>query len=123
MTEPTDPQPTPTAPIPPAPAAAPAAAAPTPAQQEAAPSTTGPSRKLLIAAIVFGLIGISGVSFSAGYWVNEATGKHTGHSMQQRGPGGQDAQRHGPGRGEGPRMYRVTPTATPSATPSPAPTP
>ncbi|MBS4104130.1 hypothetical protein [Tsukamurella paurometabola] len=122
MTEPTDPQPTPTAPIPPAPAAAPAAAAPAPAPQEPAPSTTGPSRKLLIAAIVFGLIGISGVSFTAGYWVNEATGKHRGHSMQQRGPGG-DAQRHGPGRGEGPRMYRVTPTAAPSATPNPAPTP
>ncbi|MCS3781322.1 hypothetical protein [Tsukamurella ocularis] len=120
MTEPTEPQPAPTAPIPPAQAAAPA---PAPAPQEAAPSKTGPSRKLLIAAIVFGLIGISGVSFTAGYWVNEATGKHKGHSMQQRGPGGHDTQRHGPGRGEGPRMYRVTPTAAPSATPTPAPTP
>ncbi|QRY85810.1 hypothetical protein [Tsukamurella tyrosinosolvens] len=119
MTEPTDPQPTPTAPIPPA---APQAAA-SPAPQEAAPSTAGPSRKLLIAAIVFGLIGISGVSFTAGYWVNEVAGSHKGHSMQHRGPGSNDAQRHGPGRGEGPRMYRVTPTATPSATPTPAPTP
>lgn len=118
MTEPTEPQATPTAPIPPATA--------TPAAPAAAPSKTGPSRKLLIAAIVFGLIGISGVSFTAGYWTNEVTGKHKGHSMKQRGPGGHDAQRNGPGRGEGPRMYRVTPTTgapATSATPAPAPAP
>lgn len=117
MTEPTEPQATPTAPIPPA-TATPAA--------DAAPSKTGPSRKLLIAAIVFGLIGISGVSFTAGYWVNEVTGTHKGHSMQHRGPGGPDAKQHGPGRGEGPRMHRVTPTTgapATSVTPTPAPTP
>ncbi|TWS22581.1 hypothetical protein FK268_19155 [Tsukamurella sputi] len=114
MTEPTDPQATPTAPIPPT-TANPAA--------DAAPSKTGPSRKLLIAAIVFGLIGISGVSFTAGYWTNEVTGKHKGHSMQQRGAGGHEAQWRGPGRGEGPRMHRTTPApAAPSTPASPAPT-
>ncbi len=113
MTEPTEPQPTPTAPITPA--------APSADPQGAAPSKTGPSRALLIAAIVFGLVGLGGVSFTAGYWTSELGGHRGGHAMHQKGPDG--AQRHAPGRAEGPRMHRVSPTATPSATPTPAPTP
>lgn len=116
MTEPTEPQATPTAPISPAPPSPPAEG-PTP--------TSGPSKKLLIAAIVFGLIGVSGVSFTAGYWTSELGGHHKGHSMHHRGhdgkgpqarPGAADHQR------EGARPARMKPSGSPSPSAAPSTT-
>ncbi|RDH12026.1 hypothetical protein [Tsukamurella pulmonis] len=148
MPEPTDPQPTdpqpaaaqpPTAPIPPVVEAAPTGPPPAAPAPAAAPSG-GPSRKLLIGAIVFGLIGFSGVSFTAGYWVSELGDHRGGHAMERTGPGGHGAQarlfelhREG-GRAERMRPPGLDPseptagrtTADPSgapSTPTPAPAP
>ncbi|GAB3131381.1 hypothetical protein GCM10027289_17480 [Tsukamurella serpentis] len=55
-----------------------------PAPQEQ-PAPSGASKKLLVAGIVFGLIGLGGVSFTAGYWVgHEGDGGHRGKIAEQR---------------------------------------
>ncbi|MET9328973.1 hypothetical protein [Tsukamurella sp. NPDC003166] len=114
-----------TAPIPEVSAAAPSNPEPTP---PLAPSGSGPSRGLLIGGVVLGLVGIAGVSFTAGYWVSEATDHHGGHSMHQNRPGGAQPHRHGsPERRTvtvhprtSPSEVPTTPSAAPS-TPTPAP--